>query len=328
MLEPKIPVFRRVNGELIRVPEDVQDPKRRYGFTVNVQTGEQYCTEYTDEEERQADAQKAAWDVAAPEREEQERKAAREHEAFINSLRYEKKLVAFVDILGWSEAVRTATAESDVRALGQALLPLKGFSEYVDRLGALRPETGWHGDPVMSHFSDCIVLSVKNDTIGRGHLTQALWALSKNVMNQGFLLRGGIALGDIYHRNGMVFGPALNEAYDLERRDAKHPRIILSNELSKSPGDWGNHDEPFRIDSDGLMFYNYLPPFQNSHFFRNEYSIWHEQLLPIRELIIKQSLKYRNDKNIYPKYQWLALYFDQICRENPACEIPLVSGEI
>jgi len=43
---------------------------------------------------------------------------------------------------------------------------------------------------------------------------------------EGFFLRAGVTVGDIYHDENMVFGPALNRAYQLE--DAgKYPRIVL-----------------------------------------------------------------------------------------------------
>jgi hypothetical protein len=44
----------------------------------------------------------------------------------------------------------------------------------------------------------------------------------------GFYIRGGLTVGSLIHiRNKIVFGPALNRAYELESRYANFPRIIL-----------------------------------------------------------------------------------------------------
>lgn len=43
----------------------------------------------------------------------------------------------------------------------------------------------------------------------------------------GLLLRGGITSGDMYVQDDIIFGPALTEAYLLEEKNAKVPRIII-----------------------------------------------------------------------------------------------------
>jgi hypothetical protein len=46
-------------------------------------------------------------------------------------------------------------------------------------------------------------------------------------LQYGFLTRGGIAVGQLHHRQNVVFGPALVEAVNLER-EAIYPRLICS----------------------------------------------------------------------------------------------------
>lgn len=43
----------------------------------------------------------------------------------------------------------------------------------------------------------------------------------------GFWLRGAVTIGLLHHDEDIVFGPALNRAYELESRHAIFPRIIL-----------------------------------------------------------------------------------------------------
>jgi hypothetical protein len=41
------------------------------------------------------------------------------------------------------------------------------------------------------------------------------------------LLRGGIVVGKLLHENNIMFGPAFNQAYDLESKSALYPRIVI-----------------------------------------------------------------------------------------------------
>lgn len=47
----------------------------------------------------------------------------------------------------------------------------------------------------------------------------------------GFFFRGGVTIGDLFHDGHIVFGPALNQAYDLESKKAVYPRAILDPDL-------------------------------------------------------------------------------------------------
>lgn len=51
--------------------------------------------------------------------------------------------------------------------------------------------------------------------------------------NEGFFIRGGIAVGEHYMDNDIVFGAALLEAYLLESNKADVPRIVFGEEAAK-----------------------------------------------------------------------------------------------
>ncbi|MGB0455027.1 MAG: hypothetical protein ACPGJV_15060, partial [Bacteriovoracaceae bacterium] len=53
------------------------------------------------------------------------------------------------------------------------------------------------------------------------------------VAKSGHLLRGAMTYGDFYHDNDkdVFVGPALSEAYTLETKFAKFPRVIISSEF-------------------------------------------------------------------------------------------------
>jgi len=49
--------------------------------------------------------------------------------------------------------------------------------------------------------------------------------LARQALAIGVLCRGGVATENCYHRRGMVVGPAMVKAVEMERA-AEHPRIV------------------------------------------------------------------------------------------------------
>ena len=50
------------------------------------------------------------------------------------------------------------------------------------------------------------------------------------LMQEELLIRGGVAKGELYHKKGVMFGPAFIEAYRIEKTFAKYPRVVLSKQ--------------------------------------------------------------------------------------------------
>lgn len=317
-LAGEYPVYKRDGNKLVRLESG--NPARRYRLIANAQTGETYYLEFTDQEEAQADLQKAEWEAGAPAREVEEQRRADEARKFVDALQYKTRVVAFLDILGWREAVfsKGKSGADVVKMLGHTLAQLQGMKSFIDSLGQLLPEDQkWPGDPVMTQFSDCVMISVANDSHGRHALEETLYTLTSNLIQFGFLLRGGVTRGDVFHERGLVFGPALIEAHELESKSAFTPRIILSKELS---GEWGGREMsggfPWLPSGDGHLFFNFLPPFMGNPFFTDQ-KLWQSRLAPIRELILRKAADQNCTEEVFSKYTWLASYFDKICDEYP-----------
>nr|WP_317187917.1 hypothetical protein [Acinetobacter gerneri] len=58
------------------------------------------------------------------------------------------------------------------------------------------------------------------------------------VWQHNILLRGALTIGEIYHDENMVFGPAMVEAYELESKVAEFPRIILHDKIEADYEQW------------------------------------------------------------------------------------------
>ncbi|MCX7124871.1 MAG: hypothetical protein NTU49_03785 [Gammaproteobacteria bacterium] len=79
-------------------------------------------------------------------------------------------------------------------------------------------------------------------------------------IRNGFLIRGGITRGDLYHSDSIVFGSAMNDAYALESKEAKMPRILISKELAFDLKTDSRNKKYITMDAEDDKFYlDYLP---------------------------------------------------------------------
>jgi hypothetical protein len=136
---------------------------------------------------------------------------------------YQKSIVAFMDILGFSEIVEKTNDAFKVVDIIESLKNEK--KAMIKEISAKNIEITW--------FSDCIVISSPL-TLDYVHLIlEIIQQMQSELIHLGILLRGGITIGDCYHKNDRLFGPAMIEAYKLESKTARVPRIILSVPLMK-----------------------------------------------------------------------------------------------
>ena len=66
-------------------------------------------------------------------------------------------------------------------------------------------------------FSDNFVYSIPADFGGR--ILNFIPKMVRTLLQKGFLIRGGITVGKLYHKENVVFGPALIEAVKIEGAD-------------------------------------------------------------------------------------------------------------
>jgi hypothetical protein len=126
---------------------------------------------------------------------------------------YDDRVVLFMDILGFRDLIRRE--RQDVVAEALAAIAVQ-YKENIQ----------------ISAFSDNVAVSMI--VAGGCELLQIIQVssyLSWLLLHKGVLSRGGIAIGKLHHDNGIIFGPALNDAYELESQVAVYPRIILQHEV-------------------------------------------------------------------------------------------------
>lgn len=83
----------------------------------------------------------------------------------------------------------------------------------------------------ITHFSDSFVISAPASNKGSTSLHFSLVrALVRALLRKGITVRGGMTVGEAIHESsGVLFGPAMNRAYQLEsgERFAQWPRILI-----------------------------------------------------------------------------------------------------
>jgi hypothetical protein len=146
---------------------------------------------------------------------------------------YERRFIAYIDILGWSEAYRDRNKLNMVAEVARHLSELpRSFSKSVK--DEIKKTKGVVVDPIHQEsevvaFSDSLAVSTP---VGVDYTLffKFLTFVCRDLLTRGFLTRGGVTVGDLYHKENMIFGPALVEAVTLEK-EAIYPRLVCGHVL-------------------------------------------------------------------------------------------------
>lgn len=141
---------------------------------------------------------------------------------------YEMRYVAFIDILGFKNKVYKSVYDSS------ELHRIENVLKYIQELKKQNDEDSYSSKYVgreFSMFSDSIVISYP--AYGQGNAFNILIDLAHiclEILAKGFILRGGITIGKLFHKDVVCFGPAMNMAVEMEK-NAKYPRIIVDQNV-------------------------------------------------------------------------------------------------
>jgi hypothetical protein len=169
---------------------------------------------------------------------------------------YSERYCAFIDILGFRGLIDDLdNGKISVAEVYRVLSAV--HSKKV-------PERQQHADLKHQSISDAVALSAAPNAAGLDAICTAAEELSRMLLRSGYFHRGGITKGNLYHDHSMVFGPALVEAYRLESKVAKYPRILIPRSVAsdgtlygRQGTHWREHfDARFIQAADGPFFLN------------------------------------------------------------------------
>lgn len=214
---------------------------------------------------------------------------------------YENRLTLFIDFLGFKDIVEKTSTDNE--ALNKLVAALED--------AASTAKIGNKSDFHVSQFSDCLVISykVKNEA-ALFEIVNKLSLIVVRITGQGYLLRGGLTFGKLYHSDKAVLGPAMNRAYFLESEVAKCPRVILDPEvfnelLDKSSAEVVETIKQVLVqdENDGIWYFDYISSESVAEKVAGEFDFYPKYLATIADLI-KRGLKHQSP-GVLTKYIWL-----------------------
>jgi hypothetical protein len=213
---------------------------------------------------------------------------------------YAERVIVFIDVLGFGALVEASGHQKDrgdpqiQKRIGDAIL---WSLEDLHELHALK-------NLMFTQFSDSFVVSCD---AGKGQFTLNFFAIAvlstiDHFLSSGLLLRGGITKGPLIHDGTLLFGPAMNRAYQLESKMAKLPRVILDPELPELSA-LSEFNGLLSLDKDGLFYVDYFQP-------RKQFYLWPEYWLALQTTIAAMP---RTDQ-LREKRAWLVEKYNEALR--------------
>lgn len=225
--------------------------------------------------------------------------------------RYERRLILFIDFLGFKEHVDRTTTDPEY------LTRLIDAMNLVGKIGKGLEEL--HRSQAITQFSDCIVASYRiTEASAVFDLLSEVALCVIELAWKGFLVRGGVTVGDLYHTKSHIVGPAMVEAYRLESKVAEYPRIVIDHKVvavarqshrdGHTPDDEERYVRDFMTkDDDGQFFFDYVSWDSVVRISGGDDDLYPEYLQAIGRLI-KEGLA-KPDLRVVKKYLWLHKQF-------------------
>ncbi|HEX9253917.1 MAG TPA: hypothetical protein VF938_00175, partial [Candidatus Angelobacter sp.] len=144
---------------------------------------------------------------------------------------YTERILAYGDILGWTEAIEACENQADYDRIKKAIDHIheyaKNFALHIKEkvskaVGPNVPLQEYLGIE-FAFFSDSFAVSIPADDGYR--IFDILSNICHPLLCSNFLTRGGITMGSLHHVENVIFGPALIEAHRLEQ-EAVYPRLL------------------------------------------------------------------------------------------------------
>lgn len=193
---------------------------------------------------------------------------------FKDILDTETRIVAFVDILGFSALIEEYDNDETSNILNELHEALELSIKFsLEMIVGAKINTELSESLDYKLFSDCLCLSLPFIEYGDDFQKQFdfICIILRNyqsiMMQKGFYVRGGIAIGSYYSNDRMIFSGGLVKAYHLESKKAKYPIIIISNDIISRLGACGlsiisETEKPliYHIDEPDKIFIN---PFED-----------------------------------------------------------------
>lgn len=213
--------------------------------------------------------------------------------------------IAYLDILGYKNIIAKDENDEFLKNLKHVFTQLETSIEFTNIFSK-------NSKFKLRIFSDNVVICYKitdlasSDMDALGSLVSFIGALQGFLLMYGYTSRGAITSGQIYWDNLFLFGKGLVDVYNLENKQAKYPRVIIDNELTKlyeklqKISNPDKYPELLKQEYYYIDFYKYIKP--NTRDFPQ---------IKIEEKL--EEYKSCTDDDIRTKLEWLIKYHNSCC---------------
>jgi len=235
--------------------------------------------------------------------------------------RLRESLVAFFDILGFSEASTAGDVDADSQQTLDKIVAAIEDSRAFVRNAFPDTELAQPDRWGIKFFSDNLAFGYPFDSRA-ADAAATTWFIIRCAQRyqlrmtvNGYFLRGALAHGPICLTDEIIFGSALVECYRLESKASIVPRVIIKEHLrellSKLPVSESNPSEPEAHDSlcrdvDGWWFVNYLDAARDGSGINWSFIEQHKKS-------ILNSLSATTRHEVLPKFGWACRYHNVFC---------------
>lgn len=227
------------------------------------------------------------------------------------TVKYTRSIVSYLDILGFRELVETKTA-------GELSRILRILAESV----APHPTD----EPVsiqFTKFSDTVIRSMESASPAYFiYELKSILRAQMALIPQGVMVRGAVTVGDIVQSWGVVYGPAVVRAYELETGP---PRIIIDGEALTRLQPRVTNEEVLselglaRRDATAI----YLDYLRACEVELDPEKCEYPRFLELHRDFVRNGLKkHANNPRVLEKYEWLRDYHEKTLSAKFAANIP------
>lgn len=251
--------------------------------------------------------------------------------------KYERRLVAFIDILGFSAYVKESEKDSSkLEVLFSALKSLKKYetpgkwNQKIIEVEEDAQKKGIENFEIAKHtnctcFSDSIIISVNLTELEINAATSTLVAnismIGAYLLSKGLLIRGGLTVGNLIHtEDNIVVGQALIEAHSIESNTSVFPRIVVSKSLLN------DLQYPITQKKDRYPYHQYLKRFEDGCVgfhqlifyevmqaaLEDDSNFLRDNLNKAKSAIIAGLDEHFNNSALFAKYNWLKTKYNDL----------------
>jgi hypothetical protein len=236
-------------------------------------------------------------------------------------LNYSLHLITYIDILGFRELVEKKDPNfisKAIREVRDVTTPSVHVNKYKKENYVNFSDLIVHSVPFVENSDDWKPFEIVVNQVKHIALVQAV------LIERSLLVRGAITIGAMERSYGVLFGPGLISAYELERDQALFSRIVVDAGLFKTLEqnrllDGTNYDQLIKQlskclkrDDDGVVFVDYLGFM--GHVLENDRGAFLNLVAKHKALIERNLRRFRRNKKVLSKYLWLRKYHNAVIR--------------